>query len=254
MNAKTAEQHMQCHCGPGRENDDSRIRKALKFVAKNGELNARLERQLELDARALEWIGRIGLPADVEEKFHSMEAPAGPHFSLKRALRQPPVLAVIVALLVMLGWFVYDAVIRAGNFPGRDAVEQMLDATDEMSGTELAPKATEAGLLSDWLFSQYGFENYYLPGELGRLKTAGCRVFKQNGFPVAQIAIEEHQSFLFVFDADDFGVKISPPDRWRVFQMDDWSVGILAHEDVCVVIALHGTKGEMRHFLADRKL
>ena len=161
---------MQCHCGPGRECDDSKIRKALRVAAQNGELKDKLERQLELDARALEWIGGIGLPADVEEKFHSMEAPAGPPFSLKRALRQPPVLAVIIALLVMLGWFVYAALIRADNFPGRDAVEQMLDSTDEMNGTELAPKATGAGLLGDWLFSQYRLRKLLCPRRTGPLE------------------------------------------------------------------------------------
>jgi len=253
MNAKIAEQLIQCHCGPEHEGDDSKIRKALRVAAKDADLKSKLDRQMELDARALEWIAGIELPEDLEEKFHSMGGADGPSFSLKRALHQPPVLAVIIALLVMLGWFVYDAVIRADNFPGRDAVQQMLDTTDEMSGTELAPKVTEAGLLGDWLFSQYGFENYYVPGELSRLKTAGVRVFKQDSFPVAQIAIEEHQSFLFVFNADDFGVKISPGDHWRVFVVDDWCVGILAHEGNCVMVAFHGKKGEMRHLLSGKQ-
>jgi len=257
MNAKTAEQLMQCHCGPERECEDSKIRKALKFAAQSGELKDKLQRQVELDASALKWISGIGLPADLEETFHAKDQPSKSSFSLKRALRQPPVLAVIIAVLVLIGWFIYSAVIRADNFSGRESVQQMIDTTQQIidspqdkAGPEFDPKATEAGLLGDWLFSQYGFENFYVPAELSHLKTVMCRVFKQDGFPVAQIAIEAHQSFLFVFRADDFGVKITPPDRWRIFEMDDWCVGILAHDDVCVLMAFHGTKADMHRFLA----
>jgi len=249
MNARTAEQLMQCHCGPERDCRDFKIRKALKVAAQNGELKGKLERQMELDARALEWIGGVGLPEDLEEKFRAIEQPSDRSFSAKGALRQPPVLAVIIAILVLLGWFIGFALLRADNFPGHEAVLKMIEATDAMSGSELDPKTSTAGVLGDWFFSQYGFENYYVPAELSRLNTAGCRVFKQNGFPVAQIAIEEHQSFLFVFHADDFGVKINPADRWRVFEAEDWCVGILAHEEVCVMVAFHGTKEEMHRFL-----
>lgn len=251
MNAKIAEQLIQCHCGPGEGCDEPKIRKALRYAAKNNELRGKLEGQLKLDAGNLDWIGSIRLPADLEEQFRAIKEPSAQAFSFKRALRQPPVLVVIIALLVLLGWFVYSAVIRADDFPGREAVEEMLNSTAEMTGTELDPKETEAGLLGDWFYSQYGFEDYYVPADIARLKTAGCRVFKQDGFPVAQIAINEHQSFLFVFNSDDFGVKIKQGDRWRVYELDDWVVGLLSHRDVCVMLAFHGTKNEMRHFLAE---
>ena len=253
MNSKTAEQYIQFHCGPGRENADARIRRALRFAANDDNLREKLDRQLDLDGRASEWITGIGLPTDLEDQFRAAEQPSTRSFSLRRALWQPPALAVIIALTVLLGWFIYSTVLSGDNFPGRDSVQQMLDSTSAMTGTEFDPKSAEAGLLGDWLFSQYGFENYFLPPELGHLKTAGCRVFKQDGFPVAQIAVLEHQSFLFVFGADDFGVKIHPADRWRVFQSDDWSVGILSHDDVCVMVAFHGTGEEMRRFLAGGK-
>jgi len=240
---------MQYHCGPGLVSGDSTIRKALKFAAKSETLNKELELQLELDAHALKWIDGIALQDDLEQYFLAdQEAPSTDGFNWKAAWRQPPFLALVIALLVLFGCFF--TLLRVDHFPGRETLQQLLDATDEMTGSELDPKITESGLLGDWLFSQYGFENYFVPEELGHLKTAGCRVFKLNGIPVAQIAIQKHASFLFVFQADDFGVKINPADQWHIFKMDDWSVAILAHKKNCVMLAFHGSQAQMRGFLA----
>ena len=54
MNSKTAEQYIQFHCGPGRENADARIRRALRFAANDDNLREKLDRQLDLDGRGRE--------------------------------------------------------------------------------------------------------------------------------------------------------------------------------------------------------
>ena len=248
MNAKSAEQFIQCHCGPGLSSGDASVRKALKFAAKRETLKKELEEQLELDARALKWIDGIALPTDLEQLFlDDEEEPVTTGFNWKAAWRQPPFLALLIALLVLFGWVF--TLVRADHFPGRETVQQLIDATEEMTGSELDPKTTETGLLGDWLFSQYGFENFFVPEELSHLKTAGCRVLKLNGIPVAQIAVQKHESFLFVFQADDLGVKINPPDQWRIFEMDDWCVAIQSHEKGCIMLAFHGSQAEMQGFL-----
>jgi len=169
MNAKTAEQLIQCHSGPERECADPGIRKALNFAATHETLKAKLRAQKELDERANSSISAISLPADLEGKLQAFDKmPARPPVGFTRALRQPPVLAVGIALLVMLGWFIYSALVRSDDFQGKDDVMQMLDfdQSSEASRPAFAMKSTEAGMMGDLLFSQYGFENYYIPGEL----------------------------------------------------------------------------------------
>jgi len=206
---------------------------------------------MDLDADRLKRISSIKLPPDLESQFSTEEEPTHQGIRLKEAWKHPPILAVIIALMVILGWLIFSTLLRSDNFPGHEVTEQLINATNEMDGTELNPKATEVGLLGDWLFSQYGFENYFVPESLAHLKTAGCRVFKLNGVPVAQIAIHEQSSFLFLFHAEDLGVNITPPDQWRLFRIDDWIVAIQTHQAECAMVAFHGTKNEMRHFLGD---
>ena len=203
----------------------------------------------ELDAEWLKEINTIELPLDLEPQFLLEGEQVGNRVNLRKAWHQPSILAVMIALMVLLGWFIYSAVLRADNFPGQEVIEELITLTEEMNGTELNPKSTEVGLLGDWLFSQYGFENYSVPDELAHLQTVGCRVFKHNGVSVAQIAINQQASFLFLFHAEDLGVKISPVNRWRIFKIDDWMVAIQACNEECVMIAFHGTKDEMRDFL-----
>lgn len=206
---------------------------------------------IDLDPAVLKEIDSLELPTDLEPRFLEKEEPAGQGFNLKRIWRQPPILAVIIALIVIPSWFIYSSLLRADNFPGHEVMEQLINATDEMNGSELTLKNSETGLLGDWLFSQFGFENYFVPEELAHLKTAGCRVFKLNGIPVAQIAVDKKASFLFLFHAEDLAVKIRPTDQWRIFKLDEWCVAIQEHNDECVMIAFHGSKDEMRHFLAE---
>src|SRR5205823_2263293 len=135
------------------------------------------------------------------------------------------------------------------NFPGRDSAMRMVEITDEMSGMELEPKVAKAGDLEDWLFSK-GFDGYYVPPEFADLKTLGGRVFKQDGFPVAQVAIEKNSMLFYVFRAENFGVKIDPPEKWRIFEDEDWVAAVRAHDDTCFMLAFRGKRADMRNFLA----
>ncbi len=90
-----------------------------------------------------------------------------------------------------------------------------------------------------------------MPAELSELKIVGGRVFKQDGLAVAQIALEKNSMLAYVFRADDFGVKISPPDRWRVFQDDEWVSAIQVHDGMCFMLTFRGSKADMQSFLAN---
>ena len=153
-------------------------------------------------------------------------------------------------MLVVLGVILYFAHNRMNRFDGEEKVMELLDTTEAMSGVELEPKASQLGDLGDYLFSKYAYENYRIPKEFSSFKTVGCRVFKQNGKPVAQIAVEPESIIFFLFQPGDFGVKLRSKDGWRTFEQDGWAGAIRVYERGCVMIAVQGDQGDIEEILA----
>lgn len=246
MNPETAELLIRCH-RPATRGADARIQKAVKAAGKNPELKARLETQMKFDEQCVSAIGAIELPAGLAERLGAAEQ--RPPFDLKAAMRQPPFLAVVIALFVLAVWGVIYGWNRLQSFPGKDSAARLVEVNDEMTGMELEPKVAELGRLEDWFFSKYGFEHFYVPASVASLKTVGARVFKQDGVPVAQIAVERDNMICYAFHAEDLGVKIEPENQWRIFVDDEWAAAIQQHEDKCFMIAFRGKRAAMREFL-----
>jgi hypothetical protein len=83
-------------------------------------------------------------------------------------------------------------------------------------------------------------------------------MFKQDGFPVAQIAVERPRELgpfagngllFFIFRADDFGVKLPSASRWYVLTQEDWVAAVHAEDKACFMIAVRGTREQMNEFL-----
>lgn len=255
MNAKTAGIFIPLH-RPGRDGaKDSRVAKALRFAERETPLRDALARQIELDSDALAAIRAIALPESVRQRLGEIHArPAGKHLDWRAALRQPAFLAVVLAVLV-LGWlFVREAVSRMQNFPGRDSVERMVEINDVLTGTEFELVATAAGSLGDW-FVLKGLDRYDVPAEFAAFKAVACRVYRQDGFPVAQIAIQkdaDNQMLFYVFRAGDFGVKLDE-HHWRIFTEGEWVAAVRGHGQNVFMVAFKGDDGDMEKFLASTK-
>ena len=148
----------------------------------------------------------------------------------------------------MIGVLVYVWHGMAETFPGRESTDNMVERIDKMSGMELEPEVTQAGALEDWFFSK-GYENFRMLPAFAAMKTVGCRVFKQDDHPVAQIALENHNSLLNIFHSTDFGVQIDPPERWRLYQQGDWAVAVRSDGDTSFMITFRGKKSDMQDFV-----
>jgi hypothetical protein len=155
----------------------------------------------------------------------------------------------IVATIVLLVFVIAD---RLSTFEGADRISDLLDSANNLNGDEFEPVETTAGDLEDWFFLKHGLEHYAVPKQFAALKTVGCRVFKFNGATVAQIeAISERKLLLYLFPADDLGIKIGNRN-WEIIEADNWVGGLTGANDACFVVAFQGTKSEMKEFLAQR--
>lgn len=255
MSPESAEVFMRCHRSGVTEGEDPRVQKAVRAAERKPALKTELDEQIKLDERCSKLVGNIALPSSLIDKIAALPEPSEERgFQWRAALKQPPILAAFIALIFLLGWGVYFAMNRLENFPGHDNIEQLIARNDEMSGADFELKTAEVGNLEDWFFSRYQFEDFYVPPQFAKSKTVGCQVFRQNGSPIAELAIGKGQNIdklFYMFRADNLGVKISPADQWRVFTQENWAVAVQQHEDICFMIALRGSKQQMKDLLAE---
>ena len=252
MKNAEAEIYLQCHCAglPGTE--DPRIAKAVRLAEKDAALRGELTRLRAFDGRQLDATEQVMLPQPFIGRLVAAHAAAARPLTGKAALMQPVVLAIAIGAAVLLGWGGMTLWNRAHTFPGKDSVMRMVEVNDEMTGMEMEPKKTAAAALNDWFFDKYGFEDYYLAPGFENYQTAGARLFKQDGEPVAQVAIPDHAMIFFSFKAEDFGVNL-PNDEWHTFTDGDWVASVVQHDEECFMVSFRGSSSEMTSFLQARK-
>jgi hypothetical protein len=235
---------LNCH-RPWDRAGNSRVAKAVKQARADDSQKALLDGQAAFDGEQMAVIEAINQPEEIAARFEQGEAPGR-----KAAMRDPIVLAGICGVLLILGLVVFFGMQRMKRFPGQDAVFDMVDTAEKMSGTEVEPVEMQIGSLGDWLFMKFALENYQPSPDLAAVKTAGCRVFKPKGHPVAQIIVGKPQAVLYVFKSADFGVNIQPQDEWRFFEREEWAGAASAHGEFCTVISVRGGEKEARKAVA----
>ena len=248
MNTKTADSLLRCH-RPGMP-ADVRIEKAVRAASADPDLKRQLDEQAAFDSRITDAIHELAPPDGLAERLdaaHAAATAARPDW--RATLRQPPLLAAGIGLLVIVGYLAVVGMDQMKSFPGKPALEQIIEDTAGMSGLEMEPVSTEVGKLPDW-FAVYGLENLDVPREFASFKTVGCRVFRAEGdHRVVQIAVEKHHLLLFVLRAADFGVKA--PARWHVFAQGEWTAAVRGQGETAFMIAFRGTELEMKKFLTE---
>lgn len=178
---------MRCYRSSDKRKRDSLFLKAIDFAKKDDSLRPILETQLAFDAYANGQIEALPVSPEVSAEIADVASRARHGFSWKH----PAILAVVVGLLLiagLLGYFWWEA---KDNFEGREAIEAMVERTAAMQGNELDPLNYKTGELKDWLFMQ-GIEGYEVPPEFADYHAVGGRVFRQDGYPVVQLAVDEN--------------------------------------------------------------
>lgn len=228
---------------------DARLEKAARVAEKDEVLRKRLEEQSAWDSQLSAVIHSIEPPDDLRRKLVVF----GPTTNERRRpfrsqMTQPAMLAVVLGVLVLVGWIVFDTLKRKENFRGRERVEQLLGVTKRMSGAELEPVSMKTWQLGDWFYMR-GFDQFAVPPEVAQLPAVGSRVFRSGGHAVAQVAIDERNCLIYVFRADDFNVDLPDGDDWRLLNYEGWVAAIRRQGQTCTMIAFLGTRAEMRDFL-----
>jgi len=225
---------------------DSRCQKALRGIENDAEMRARLADQVAFDRQMVEMVGAIRAPSDLRARLEKNQ-----QLTKEKRSRETlvAIMAVVMGVGLIAGLLIYFQVQSSRAFPGRETLERIAASANRMSGVELEPVSQQAGQLSDWFYMR-GFESFALPQELRNVPAVGSRLFRVDGYPVAQVAIDLHESLLYVFNGKDFGVQLPPSGDWRTFDVEGWAAAARQGDGACYMITFRGTESEMKDFLA----
>ncbi len=232
---------------------ESRVEKAARVAEGDAKLRKHFEEQKTWDAHIAEVIHSIAPPDDLRRKLVNFAPSRGERRRpLRSQLIQPAMLAVVIGVLVLIGWIVFNTLQQRENFRGRERVERLLSVTKRMSGAELKPVDAKTWQLGDWFYMR-GFEQFAVPPEIASLPAVGSRVFRSNGHTVAQVAVDERNCLVYVFRAADFDVDLPDGGDWRLLNDEGWVAAIRRQGQICTMVAFVGTRSEMRAFLKSLK-
>ncbi|HWB60417.1 MAG TPA: hypothetical protein VG733_13055 [Chthoniobacteraceae bacterium] len=253
MNLKEAQALSKCH-RPGADADAPQVQKAVRAIAADPAMKAAFDAQVEFDAAQARLLDSIKPGEDllnrIDETLEKLQQKSF-QWSL---MRHPAFLAGAVAVVVVIGVLIWALQDMKENFPGRDSVEKMVDTASQLNSKTLEPKTAQAGELGDWFFSK-GYEDFRILPQFAAQNAAGARIFKFKqddravDHAVAQITFADHNAVLNIFHLGDFDIQLDPPERWRVFEQNDYAVAIRADTGTGFMVMFKGRKSDMEDYL-----
>jgi hypothetical protein len=231
---------------------DRSMRSAVARAANSAEF----ANQQSFDRAIAALVRLIPIPPETAEWFSEKDLGVGSKGTWKRMVRNPAVLAISIAVVVIAGVSVIQFIGRLNDFPGSSTARRLLTVASSTRAVMLDPVSTEAGTLSDLFFMKHGLEHYDVPDEFADFRTIGCRVFEdEESRRIAQIWLAEKRMQLFLFPAErntKTGAVLGFPG-WRYVHQEGWVGAVTEHSGVCFMAALRGGEKDLAPYLSNAK-
>jgi hypothetical protein len=247
-------QRALANCAPiNEERIRDRSMRAAVFRARS---SSEFENQQSFDRALATLVRAIPIPTETAEWFSDKDLIAPSKWTWKKAGRNPVVLAIGIALVVIAGVFVFQFVGRLNDFPGSGTARKLLSIAGSTRSVVLDPVNADAGALSDLFFLKHGLEHYDAPAEFADFRTIGCRVFEDDESQrIAQIWVVEKRMQFFLFPAErnvKTGVVLNF-QGWRYVHQEGWVGAVTERSGVCFMVALRGREKDLAPYLAKAK-
>jgi len=209
--------------------------------------------QQNFDQAIADLVRLIPIPPETAEWFSEKDLAVGPKWTWRKMVRNPAVLAISIAVVVIAGVSVFQVLSRLNDFPGSATARKLLTVAASTRPVMLDPVSTEAGTLSDLFFMKHGLEHYDVPDEFADFQTIGCRVFEdEESRRIAQIWLAEKRLQLFLFPAErnpKTGAVLSIRG-WRYVRQEGWVGAVTERSGVCFMAALRGSEKELAPYIS----
>ena len=204
------------------------------------------------DRAVAELVRLIPIPSETAEWFSEKDIVVRSKWTLKKMARNPAVLAISIAVVVIAGVFAFQVLSRLNDFPGSATARRLLTVAASTRPVMLDPVSTEAGTLSDLFFMKHGLEHYDVPDEFADFQTIGCRVFEdEESRRIAQIWLAEKRIQLFLFPSErnaKTGAVLGFPG-WRYVHQESWVGAVTERNGVCFMAALRGNQKDLESYI-----
>jgi len=211
--------------------------------------------QQNFDRAVAALVRAIPIPPETAEWF-STDLVSPSKWTWKKTVRNPAVLAIGLALIVIAGVLVFQFVARLNDFPGSATARKLLAIAGSTRSVLLDPVNADAGTLSDLFFMKHGLEHYDVPPEFADFRTIGCRVFDDDESQrIAQIWVAEKRMQFFLFPAErnaKTGAVLKFPG-WRYVHQENWIGAVTQHNGVCFMAALRGREKDLTPYIPKTK-
>lgn len=212
--------------------------------------------QQNFDRAVASLVRLISIPAESAEWFSEKDLVPASKRTWKNTVRNPAVLAISTAVVVIAGVFVFNFVSHLNDFPGSATARKLLGVAASTRPVMLDPVNAEAGTLSDLFFMKHGLEHYDVPDEFADFGTIGCRVFEDDeSRRIAQIWLAEKRMQLFLFPAErdtKSGAVLQFPG-WRYVHQEGWTGAVTQKSGVCFMAAIRGGEKDLAPYLTPPK-
>src|ERR1041384_3057865 len=209
--------------------------------------------QQNFDRAVAEIVRLIPIPPETAEWFSEKDLAVGSKWTWRKMARNPAVLAISIAVVVIAGVSVFQVLSRVNDFPGSATARKLLTVAASTRPVMLDPVSTEAGTLSDLFFMKHGLEHYDVPDEFADFRTIGCRVFEDDQSQrVAQIWVAQKRMQFFLFPAErdvKSGAVLRFPG-WRYVRQEGWVGAVTEHNGVCFMAALRGREQDLEPYIS----
>jgi hypothetical protein len=232
-----------------------RAMRAAVNRARHGKKAATFRHQQAFDTAIAQVVREIPVDAQLAEWFVNENLVPVVARGWKKIVRNPVVIAIASALLVISAVVAYRIHEHLTDFPGADKARRLLTVGASNRSVLLDPLQTEAGALTDLFFLKHRLEHYDVPAEFAGFKTLGARVFDDDEVRrVAQIWIKEKRMQFFLFPAEpDKEGKVTDFTDWRFVELEGWTGVVTQRNGVCFMAALRGGEKDLRPYLEKKK-
>jgi hypothetical protein len=241
-------------CAPITEEQmsDRRMRSAMFRAGGSNEF----VNQQDFDRAISALVQAIPIPPETAEWLTVKDLVLTSKRTWKNTVRDPAVLAIGIALVVISGVLVFHFIGRLNDFPGSGTARKLLTIAGSTRSVLLDPVSADAGTLSDLFFMKHGLEHYDVPPEFAVLRTIGCRVFEdEESQRIAQIWVAEKrmQFFLFPEERDAKTGAVLGFQGWRYVHQEGWVGAVTERNGVCFMAALRGRESDLAPYLAKKE-
>ena len=233
---------------------DRRMRVAVLRAQRSGKVAVEFSYQKTFDRAVAELVRNIPVSEEIAEWFRNEKLIPLKKRGWKKAIRNPAVHTIALALLVIAGVLFYMVMQRVTEFPGAGTARKMLTIAASMRGVTMDNLDAPAGSLSDLFFMKFRLEHYDVPPEFAELRAGSWRVFDDDeGHRVAQIMVPEKRMQFFLFPAARNPKDAKPMEfeGWRFIEHEGWSGAVRAQDGICFMAATRGDRKVLEAHLAN---